>query len=948
MMEIGGSFYERKYYSTCYMCACRCGIEVYVRNNKVTYIKGNDDHPLNKGVLCAKGSSGIMKEYSPARLRKPLLRTGPRGSGQFKEIEWEEAIEIAAKWIDEARKKNPARVAFFTGRDQMQAINGWFAQQLGTINWAAHGGFCSVNVAAAGLLSTGYSFWEFGDPDFENTKYFMMIGVAEDHASNPFKLGIQEMKRKGGKLVFVNPVRWSYGAIADEWVPVKPGTDGAFIMGIMHVLFKYNLIDWTFLKEQTNAPWLVIQAPGTSKDGLFYRNEEGKPMVYDKKSKSFQPADRIVPDGLEPAFIGVFETPEGFKVRPAFDIFAERLVKEYSPERVEKITGIPAKDIERIAKEMGVIALYEPIELPIEWTDAWGRKHKTMRGRPVSFHIMRGIASHSNGFQTARAVFVLKMLLGCVDVPGGHLAKPPYPKHIEDLPKPVKIRSLKDLKYGETLKGPHLGLPQNPDDLLVDENGKPLRIDRAYSWEFPVAAHGCIQNVIPAAYQRDPYEIDVLIIYMANMAWNSSQNIPYIIQALTAKDAAGNYIIPRIITIDAFYSEQVAYSDLVLPDATYLEQWFALSLLDRPPSVAFGPVDALRQPIVDPKKEGLDVKPWGDVMVELGTKLKLPGFVNEDGTPKYKDFKDFLINWQPRPGIGALAGWRGKNGDKHFVGEPNPKQLEMYTKNKGFFYYRLPEHMRYFRHINKDYLEWAKSVGFIKKTDPIIMNFYVESLQTFRLAGLGLWEGENQPPNDPVIRERLVKYFDPLPFWYPPFEEEVSGNDYPLYAFTARPQWMYHSWDSQNVWLRQISTRNFLYMNPKTAQKLGIKHLDWVWVESRVGRVKCQVFLTEATEPNSVWTWNAIGKMQGTWGLKPEAEEGHEGFLLNHVIPHSIKIGGRELFYGDPVTGHLAWFDTKVKVYRAEDQTPETYPEFRVEPLPYIKERWVDLLRYKP
>jgi anaerobic selenocysteine-containing dehydrogenase len=199
-MDIGGSFYDRKAYSTCYMCACRCGIEVYVRNNKVAYIKGNDAHPTNKGVLCAKGSSGIMKEYSPARLRKPLLRVGPRGSGQFKEIEWEEALQIASQWLEEARKKGPYKIAFFTGRDQMQAINSWFASQLGTVNWAAHGGFCSVNIAAAGLYSIGGSFWEFGEADFENTKYFMLVGVAEDHSSNPFKLGIQEMKRKGGKL----------------------------------------------------------------------------------------------------------------------------------------------------------------------------------------------------------------------------------------------------------------------------------------------------------------------------------------------------------------------------------------------------------------------------------------------------------------------------------------------------------------------------------------------------------------------------------------------------------------------------------------------------------------------------------------------------------------------------------------------------------------------------
>jgi hypothetical protein len=88
--------------------------------------------------------------------------------------------------------------------------------------------------------------------------------------------------------------------------------------------------------------------------------------------------------------------------------------------------------------------------------------------------------------------------------------------------------------------------------------------------------------------------------------------------------------------------------------------------------------------------------------------------------------------------------------------------------------------------------------------------------------------------------------------------------------------------------------------------------------------------------------------MKGAWGLKPEAEEGHQGFLLNHVIPHSINIGGREIYYGDPITGHLAWFDTKVKVYKAEDQTPETYPQFEIEPLDYIKERWVKVLRYKP
>ena len=74
-------------YTTCYMCACRCGIKVHLLDGKVRYIEGNRNHPVNKGVLCAKGSAGIMQHYSPARLTKPLKRVGARGSGEFKEIE---------------------------------------------------------------------------------------------------------------------------------------------------------------------------------------------------------------------------------------------------------------------------------------------------------------------------------------------------------------------------------------------------------------------------------------------------------------------------------------------------------------------------------------------------------------------------------------------------------------------------------------------------------------------------------------------------------------------------------------------------------------------------------------------------------------------------------------------------------------------------------------------
>ena len=136
--------------TTCYMCACRCGIRVHLRDGQVRYIDGNPDHPLNQGVICAKGSAGIMKQYSPARLTKPLKRRegAERGDGDFVEIEWEEAFATLAERLAKIRATDPKKFALFTGRDQMQALTGLFARQFGTPNYAAHGGFCSVNMAA--------------------------------------------------------------------------------------------------------------------------------------------------------------------------------------------------------------------------------------------------------------------------------------------------------------------------------------------------------------------------------------------------------------------------------------------------------------------------------------------------------------------------------------------------------------------------------------------------------------------------------------------------------------------------------------------------------------------------------------------------------------------------------------------------------------------------------
>ena len=112
--------------TTCYMCACRCGIRVHLRDGEIRYIDGNPEHPLNQGVICAKGASGIMKQHSPARLTRPLLRKqgAQRGAGAFEAISWDEAFEMLEKRLAHIRATDPKKFALFTGRDQMQALTG--------------------------------------------------------------------------------------------------------------------------------------------------------------------------------------------------------------------------------------------------------------------------------------------------------------------------------------------------------------------------------------------------------------------------------------------------------------------------------------------------------------------------------------------------------------------------------------------------------------------------------------------------------------------------------------------------------------------------------------------------------------------------------------------------------------------------------------------------------
>ena len=894
--------------TTCYMCACRCGINVHLKDGKVAYIEGNKDHPVNQGVLCAKGSAGIMQVNAPSRLDAPLMRVGPRGSGEFKKISWEEALDLAVEWLNPLKKEAPEKLAFFTGRDQSQSFTSYFAQMFGTPNYAAHGGFCSVNMATAGIYTMGGAFWEFGQPDWDYTKLFILFGVAEDHDSNPIKMGIGKIKERGAKIVGVNPIRTGYNAVADEWLGITPGTDGLLILSLINILIKAGKIDLDYLAKYTNAP--VFLDP---ENGLILKDKNDKPLVKDRITGKVCAFDT---KGIQPDLNATYRVRGATSTTVFHKIITKYLSSEYEPEKVEKICGISAKKIRALANEIAKVAFEEEFELPIEWTDFRGEKHKSMKGRPVSFHSMRGVSAHSNGFQTCRALHMLQILLGTVEVPGGFRFKPPYPKPSSIHPKPhFKVTP------NAPLDGPHLGFVHGPEDLALDDQGNPVRIDKAFSWENPMSAHGLMHMVISNAYAGDPYKIDTLFMYMANMSWNSSMNTSGVMEMLTEKNNTGDYIIPRIIYSDAYSSEMVAYADLILPDTTYLERHDCISLLDRPISEADGAADAIRWPVIEPDR---DVRGFQSVLVDLGARLELPGFINEDGSPKYRDYADYIVNHLRKPDIGPLAGFRG-DGSAEGRGPVNPKQIEAYIENGGFYVSHVPEEAKYFKPWNNAYQDWAVELGLYDNPSPYIFNLYSEPMRKFQLAAEGV--GERLPPEH--LKDRLKKVMSPLPIWYSTEPDNEEKGEYPIHALTQRPMAMYHSWGSQNAWLRQIHGLNPLYVPTKIMRDYNLKTGDWVKLSSIHNSITVPVAEMSSLNENTVWTWNAIGKRKGAWALDPNAPEATKGFLLNHLI-HELqpnKGDGHRWSNSDPVTGQAAWFDLKVKLEKTT-APKESQPSF--------------------
>ena len=172
------------------------------------------------------------------------------------------AWTFAADWLARVRRTDPRKLAFFTGRDQSQSMTGWWAQAYGTPNTPPMAASARSTWRLPASTRWAARSGSSGRAGLGQDRAVHDLGVAEDHDSNPIKMGLGKLKERGVKVIGVNPVRTGYNAIADEWLGITPGTDGLLILALAHELLRTGKIDVDYLIRYTNAPWLGDRQSG--------------------------------------------------------------------------------------------------------------------------------------------------------------------------------------------------------------------------------------------------------------------------------------------------------------------------------------------------------------------------------------------------------------------------------------------------------------------------------------------------------------------------------------------------------------------------------------------------------------------------------------------------------------------------------------------------------------
>ena len=398
--------------TTCWIGKQDCGMIARRIDGRVVKFEGNPTNPRNVGTLCPKGQAQIQAVYDPNRVKWPLVRTNEKGvTGEWRRASWDEALDLVADVVNEVRARDPKKVLWQKGRSKAKDFyDDAFTKAIGSSK-LGHGAFCSD----AGYRALEYTIGTHAvlHPDFRYCNYMLSWGWNITNAGgNKFcwltwPRHMVKARDRGMKITHLDPRLRSAGPFADTWLPIRPATDLAMALALCRELIALGYLDRPYLSTYTNAAFLV------KSDGMIAKVTVGEGdeaqdvgLVWDEATGTAVPFGEIENPPLE----GEFEL-DGEMVKPGFQVFKEH-VDHYTPEWAADVTGLSAAQIRKVAAEFGENAqigstiVVDGVEVPY---------------RPVGIMAYH-MAQQELGFQTARAMTMVPMLVGAVGAAGGQLS----------------------------------------------------------------------------------------------------------------------------------------------------------------------------------------------------------------------------------------------------------------------------------------------------------------------------------------------------------------------------------------------------------------------------------------------------------------------------------------------------------------------------------------------
>jgi anaerobic selenocysteine-containing dehydrogenase len=712
--------------TVCFGCTTHCGIVGWVQDGRVRKIEGNPLDPNSQGTICAKANGLISATYYPERIVHPLRRVGPRGSGRWERVSWDEALDdIGARLRALREAGRPEQLVFHYGRDKTKGFTKRWTDAFGTPNRLNRRSICSSNRRVPLMSFYGREF-EWESQDFENTKYILNFGgnPMEAYQGGQFmvKRIMDARVDRGARMVSFEVRPSATASVSDEYFPIHPATDGAVALSIGHVIVREGVADRDFWDRWVNMP-------------------------YDEITKH---------------------------------------LASYTPEWAESLSGVPAADIERIAREFAAAA-------------------------PACTTLSnRGSAKHYNGVQADRAIRLLDVLVGNVGQEGGFclsslrmwknrygqwglpVIDQPAPKPKGPTPWKPGTREFADLPMD--VQERVAAFPEEWQNAYFGELATPS--------EYPLSWHFYQMRVGQLVY---PYIREERQKVGAYISYTLGASFGYPEAKVAREVLLDESLIPFHVSIDISYSEQSALADYILPDATALERWDAHSTN----SYGLRPYTAIRQPLVEPLGEA---RPVQIILRDLARRIG-------GGMETYFDFEDLESYYRAWYSEIPLD-WE------------TFKQQGVWTDPERPLDYRLFE-----REIPAEELEGGTVdprsglVTMKRKGRREVIGIERDGVA---LRGFPTPSGLIQVRDDvfPLAAEKTGLPLDdvnaqPLPTWGPvPEHEGLPADRFVLTTF----KWNVHTQGRSAYWKHQteIVHTNPILMNPRTAERLDLAEGDEV------------------------------------------------------------------------------------------------------------------------